>query len=62
MLQKKLMTIGIEYCICNKFSLTEITVNSSPYAVEVYHKLGFKDTAVEQISDGIRFTPMKLLI
>ncbi|WP_334295796.1 GNAT family N-acetyltransferase [Clostridioides difficile] len=48
--------------MCNKFNLTEITVNSSPYAVEVYHKLGFKDTAVEQIVDGIRFTPMKLLI
>ncbi|CCL11870.1 N-acetyltransferase GCN5 [Clostridioides difficile] len=61
-LQKKLMTTGIQYCICNKFNLTEITVNSSPYAVEVYHKLGFKDTAVEQIVDGIRFTPMKLLI
>ncbi|ENY8640112.1 TPA: GNAT family N-acetyltransferase [Clostridioides difficile] len=56
------MTTGIQYCICNKFNLTEITVNSSPYAVEVYHKLGFKDTAVEQIVDGIRFTPMKLLI
>ncbi|MCE0608731.1 GNAT family N-acetyltransferase [Clostridioides difficile] len=59
---KKLMTTGIQYCICNKFNLTEITVNSSPYAVEVYHELGFKDTAVEQIVDGIRFTPMKLLI
>ncbi|WP_413926980.1 GNAT family N-acetyltransferase [Clostridioides sp. ZZV15-6383] len=59
---KKLMATGIEYCTFNKTNLTGITVNSSPYAVEVYHKLGFKDTAVEQISDGIRFTPMKLLI
>ncbi|MBY2479118.1 GNAT family N-acetyltransferase [Clostridioides difficile] len=59
---KKLITTGIEYCIYNKINLTEITVNSSPYAVEVYHKLGFKDTDVEQTTDGIRFTPMKLLI
>ena len=35
------------------------TVNSSPYAVPVYHKLGFIDMDSEQLSDGIRFTPMK---
>lgn len=36
----------------------EITVNSSPYAVEVYHRLGFVDTAKEQMTDGMRYTPM----
>ena len=36
-----------------------ITVNSSPYAVPVYHKLGFIDTDTEQLSDGIRYIPMK---
>lgn len=36
----------------------EVTVNSSPYAVEVYHKLGFLDNGPEQLIDGIRFTPM----
>ena len=36
----------------------EMTVNSSPYAVEAYHRLGFMDTAEEQIRDGIRYTPM----
>lgn len=36
-----------------------ITVNSSPYAVPVYHKLGFVDTDIEQLTDGIRYTPMK---
>ena len=35
------------------------TVNSSPYAVPVYHKLGFIDTDTEQLSDGIRYIPMK---
>jgi GNAT superfamily N-acetyltransferase len=34
-------------------------VNSSPYAVEIYHKLGFTDTNVEQTDKGIRYTPMK---
>ena len=36
-----------------------ITVNSSPYAVPVYHKLGFVDLDTEQVSDGMRYTPMK---
>lgn len=35
-----------------------ITVNSSPYAVEVYHRLGFVDTDKEQTVSGLRFTPM----
>ena len=37
----------------------EITVNSSPYAIEIYHKLGFHDTDKEQLVNGIRFIPMK---
>lgn len=37
----------------------EITVNSSPYAVEVYRHLGFCETDIEQTEDGIRYTPMK---
>lgn len=40
-------------------SNSEITVNSSPYAVEVYRRLGFVETNSEQITNGIRFTPMK---
>lgn len=39
-------------------STGQISVNSSPYAVEVYHHLGFQDTAPEQEQDGIRYTPM----
>ena len=38
------------------------TVNSSPYAVEVYRKLGFKPTGDECITNGIRYTPMKMEI
>jgi GNAT superfamily N-acetyltransferase len=39
-------------------TLNEITVNSSPYAKDVYHHLGFQDTDEEQIVTGIRFIPM----
>lgn len=35
-----------------------MTVNASPYAVEVYLRLGFVPTAPEQYADGIRYTPM----
>lgn len=36
----------------------EKTVNSSPYAQEIYHKLGFVSLDVEQIRNGIRYIPM----
>jgi predicted GNAT family N-acyltransferase len=35
-----------------------LTVNSSPYAVPVYAKLGFVPTDREQVQSGIRYTPM----
>lgn len=39
-----------------------ITVNSSPFAVPIYHKLGFCDIDCEQVVSGIRFTPMELFL
>jgi len=41
------------------FDPPEVTVNSSLYAHEAYRKLGFVDTDVEQLVNGIRFIPMK---
>lgn len=38
-----------------------ITVNSSPYAVGAYRRLGFRATGDERTVDGIRFTPMEYL-
>lgn len=37
-----------------------ITVNSSPFAVEVYRSMGFRETGAEQSEQGIRYTPMLL--
>ena len=45
--------------ICKDRQTGKLTVNSSPFALEIYHHLGFKDTDSEQIIDGIRFTPME---
>ncbi len=39
-----------------------ITVNSSIYAIEVYHHLGFIDIGDEQTVNGIRFKPMKFIM
>ncbi|MGN0881536.1 GNAT family N-acetyltransferase [Cloacibacillus porcorum] len=35
-----------------------ITVNSSAFAVGIYRRLGFTADCGEQISDGLRYTPM----
>ena len=39
-----------------------ITVNSSKYAVPIYKKLGFEKIDEEKEKDGIKFTPMKLVL
>lgn len=43
---------------CAANGAKSITVNSSPYAVEAYRRLGFAETGEEQTIKGIRFTPM----
>lgn len=45
-------------CVAQRCTSEAITVNSSPYAEGVYHKLGFENTNVEQVIQGIRFLPM----
>lgn len=48
--------------ICLENLSGKITVNSSPYAVEIYHRLGFINTDNEKITDGIRYTPMEFYL
>ena len=45
-------------CILQDRGEAPITVNSSPIAVDFYHKLGFKDTDVEQTTNGVSYIPM----
>ena len=54
---KKLMSIVIDD---NENSF--ITVNSSSYAVPIYKKIGFIKTEEEKEQDGLKFTPMKLIL
>lgn len=58
---KRLFLTVLEECK-RKSNGNTITVNSSPYAVEVYHRLGFVDLDQEQIVNGLRFTPMSYSI
>lgn len=37
-----------------------MTVHAAPFAVPIYHHLGFHDTAPERTEHGLRFTPMAL--
>ena len=37
-----------------------ITVNSSPFAVPIYHRLGFVDTNSERVTNGLRYTTMMI--
>lgn len=43
----------------NEFMPKAVTVNSSPFAVKVYEKLGFTATGSRQVSDGIVYIPMR---
>ena len=57
---KELLRRALEICRSHKPALSEITVNSSPYAVPVYRKLGFHERGAEWEVKGIRFIPMVL--
>ena len=54
---KKLMNIVIDD---NENSF--ITLNSSRYAIPIYKNLGFIKTEEEKEQDGLKFTPMKLIL
>lgn len=59
---RSLMTYVFEYLLSEVGGVAAVTVNSSPYAVGFYHRLGFRDLQPEMEKDGIRFTPMTFTI
>jgi ribosomal protein S18 acetylase RimI-like enzyme len=59
---RELLRKALEFCISDEPTLTRITVNSSPNAVNIYEKLGFYVMKPEQVKNGIRFVPMRLKI
>jgi GNAT superfamily N-acetyltransferase len=55
---KKLFELSVDRCRRFKPDITFIEVNSSPYAVSIYKKLGFTEIKAEQTVNGMRITPM----
>lgn len=52
----QLFHLVMAYCI--QKNIKQITVNSAPYAVSIYQRLGFVALDAEQVKNGIRFVPM----
>lgn len=55
-------TAIFKYLLRDNPELTEITLNSSPYGLPFYLKLGFVPQSEELEQDGIRYTPMKYTV
>ncbi len=54
---KELFCKAIKKCS----NLTEMTVNASSYAVNIYKRLGFKATGEQLTQNGITYIPMKII-
>ncbi len=48
--------------LLTELAVQEVSVDSSPYAVDFYHRMGFVDTDREITKNGIRYTPMKFYL
>ena len=59
---RKLINVAVDAVAMENPQIRAVTVNSSPYAVGFYKKLGFVPLGPEQRADGIRFTAMRLVI
>ena len=66
---KKYHRIGIATQLFNKVlkeivdkKADKITLNSSPYAVPFYSKIGFVATDIQQVKDGIKYIPMEFIL
>ncbi len=60
--RKGVATAIFKYLLRDNPQLSEITLNSSPYGLPFYLKLGFVPQSEEQEQDGIRYTPMKYIV
>ncbi len=59
---KRLVGVAVDYYRQQDLKIRAVTVNSSPYAVEAYKKMGFIPLGPEKKENGIRFTSMRLEI
>lgn len=52
----------LENYLLTELQASRVTVNASPYGVDFYHRLGFRDLHPEQRRDGIIYTPMEFVL
>lgn len=57
---RRLVKMAVGHVEAQMPAVRAVTVNSSPYAVGFYEKVGFRAMGPEKTSDGIRYTTMKL--
>lgn len=57
---RKLVQAAAERALQHDVSTRQLTVNSSPNAVEAYRQLGFSPDGPERVEHGIGFLPMVL--
>lgn len=55
---KRLLDTAIKLSKVRQPDIKRITVNSSPYAVEIYKRMGFVPITGEQFRYGLKYTPM----
>jgi GNAT superfamily N-acetyltransferase len=59
---RKLFNEALRICMAEDPGLNDVTVNSSPYAVNVYRKIGFEEEGEEIVRNGISYIPMKMIL
>jgi GNAT superfamily N-acetyltransferase len=57
---KMLLDQALQRCKAEGYPPERVTVNSSPNAVEAYRRMGFVQTAEEEIRQGVRAVPMAM--
>ncbi len=61
-ISRELLRRALDICKQHRPNLDLVTVHSSPYAVEIYHRLGFVPLGPQQESSGILYVPMALSV
>jgi GNAT superfamily N-acetyltransferase len=56
----ELLRRALEICLIRNPKLSKVTVNSSPNAVGIYERLGFRQAGAERAENRMRFVPMVL--
>lgn len=57
---RQLWTSAKMHCLEKDDSNAPFTVNSSDYAIAIYERMGFRQSAPRQSKNGITFTPLKM--